>query len=41
MSISNLAEMLQYQGRYEAAEAMNRRVLDGNVKVLGREHPTY
>lgn len=31
--------MLQYQGKYEAAEAMNRRALEGKEKVLGTEHP--
>ena len=31
--------MLQYQGKYEEAEQMNRRALEGYEKVLGREHP--
>jgi Tetratricopeptide repeat len=31
--------ILRDQGRYEEAEAMNRRALDGREKVLGREHP--
>lgn len=38
-SVSNLAGVLQYQGKYEAAEAMNRRALEGREKVLGKEHP--
>jgi tetratricopeptide (TPR) repeat protein len=29
--------LLRYQGKYEAAEEMNRRVLAGSEKVLGRE----
>ncbi|KAH0555788.1 hypothetical protein GP486_006269, partial [Trichoglossum hirsutum] len=28
------------QGKYEEAEAMNRRALDGKEKVLGKEHPS-
>ena len=31
---------LQYQGKYEEAEAMNRRALDGREKVLGRSIQT-
>jgi tetratricopeptide (TPR) repeat protein len=29
----------QYQGKYEEAEAINRRAPDGREKVLGEEHP--
>ena len=38
-SIDNLASVLRFQGKYEAAETMNRRALEGYEKVLGREHP--
>jgi len=38
-SVSNLASLLQHQGKYEAAEEMNRRALEGYEKVLGAEHP--
>ncbi len=31
--------MLQDQGKYEAAEEMNRRALKRREKVLGLEHP--
>ncbi|TKA68778.1 hypothetical protein B0A55_09572 [Friedmanniomyces simplex] len=34
-----LALVLQYQGKYEAAEEINRRALEGSEKVLGKEHP--
>ena len=37
--MSNLALVLQYQGKYEAAETMNRRALEGREKVLGKEYP--
>jgi hypothetical protein len=37
-TVSNLASLLQDQGKYEEAEAMNRRVLEGREKVLGKEH---
>lgn len=37
--MSNLALVLQSQGKYEAAEAMNRRALEGYEKALGNEHP--
>jgi tetratricopeptide (TPR) repeat protein len=30
---------LQYQGKYEEAEMINRRALDGREKVLGEKHP--
>lgn len=35
---SNLASVLRYQGRYKAAEEMNRRALEGYEKLLGKEH---
>ena len=38
-SMSNLVGLLQYQSKYEAAEEMNRRVLEGRKKALGKEHP--
>ncbi|KAL8646144.1 MAG: hypothetical protein Q9210_006299, partial [Variospora velana] len=38
-SVSNLASVLQDQGKYEEAEQMSRRALDGREKVLGTEHP--
>ncbi|KAL8763279.1 MAG: hypothetical protein Q9194_007383 [Teloschistes cf. exilis] len=38
-SVSNLALVLQDQGKYDEAERMNRRALDGYEKVLGKEHP--
>ena len=38
-SLSDLARVLQYQGKYEAAETMNRRALEGYEEVLGKEHP--
>jgi len=31
--------MLQYQGKYEEAEQINRRALEGYEKALGKEHP--
>jgi tetratricopeptide (TPR) repeat protein len=31
--------VLQNQGKYEAAEEMNRRALEGQEKVMGMEHP--
>ncbi|KXJ84799.1 P-loop containing nucleoside triphosphate hydrolase protein, partial [Microdochium bolleyi] len=34
-SVSILALVLQYQGKYEEAEMMNRRALDGREKALG------
>jgi hypothetical protein len=37
-SINNLASLLQYQGEYETAEAMNRRGLEWREKALGLEH---
>ena len=38
-SVSNLASVLQHQSKYEEAERINRRALDGYKKVLGEEHP--
>lgn len=38
-SVSKVALLLQYQGKYEAAEEIDRRALDGCEKVLGKEHP--
>jgi tetratricopeptide (TPR) repeat protein len=38
-SMSKLAAALYCQGKYEAAEAMSRRVLELREKVLGLEHP--
>jgi hypothetical protein len=31
--------VLESQGKYDEAEAMHRRALEGSEKVLGREHP--
>jgi hypothetical protein len=31
--------VLRYQGKYEEAEQMNRRALEGYEKALGKEHP--
>jgi Tfp pilus assembly protein PilF len=31
--------VLESQGKYEEAEAMHRRALEGREKVLGPEHP--
>jgi tetratricopeptide (TPR) repeat protein len=38
-SVYNLALVLQYQGKYEAAEEMHWRALKGREKVLGVKHP--
>jgi len=38
-SLSLLAVVLRCQGKYEAAEEMNRRALQGREKALGVEHP--
>ncbi len=38
-SVSNLASVLQDQGKYEAAERMNRQALKGKEKALGTDHP--
>jgi hypothetical protein len=37
--IDVLASILQYQGKYEDAEQLNRRALEGSEKALGEEHP--
>ena len=37
--MSNLALVLDSQGKYEEAEAMNRQTLERREKVLGLEHP--
>ncbi|KAF2872037.1 hypothetical protein BDV95DRAFT_628482 [Massariosphaeria phaeospora] len=34
-----LGTVLERQGKYDEAEAMHRRDLEGSEKVLGREHP--
>jgi hypothetical protein len=39
MSMSNLVRVLDRQGRYKEAEAMNRETLALNRKVLRPEHP--
>jgi hypothetical protein len=31
--------VLQDLGKYEAAEEMNRRALEGREKTLGKKHP--
>jgi tetratricopeptide (TPR) repeat protein len=36
--VKNLAEVLQAQGEYEAAEELFQRALEGWEKVLGKEH---
>jgi hypothetical protein len=38
-SMSNLAGVLDSQGKYGEAEAMNRQTLARREKVLGPEHP--
>ena len=40
-SLGMLALVLQAQGKYAAAEEMNRRALEGYEKVLGRDHPIH
>ena len=37
-SVSQLARVLQHQGKYEAAEELHRRALEGMEKALGRDH---
>jgi len=39
-SVSNLALVFRGQGKYEAAEEMNRRAPAGYEKVLGVERPS-
>ena len=38
-ALSLHASVLNEQGKYEAAEEMNQRALEGSEKVLGKEHP--
>jgi tetratricopeptide (TPR) repeat protein len=38
-SVHMLALVLQYQGKYEQAEQLNRRALAGREKELGENHP--
>ena len=38
-TMSNLALVLRYQGKFEAAEKMNLRALRGSEKVLGKSTP--
>ncbi|KAF1935581.1 hypothetical protein EJ02DRAFT_484297 [Clathrospora elynae] len=38
--MSNLAQVLESQGKYEDAESMNRQTLALKETVLGREHPS-
>jgi Tfp pilus assembly protein PilF len=38
-SVNQLGLVLASQRKYEEAEAMYRRALDGSEKVLGAEHP--
>jgi tetratricopeptide (TPR) repeat protein len=37
--VSNLALVLRSQGKYEEAEKLNRRALEGREKELGVRHP--
>jgi hypothetical protein len=39
-SVSNLATILQSQGKYEEAESMNQRALEGFEKALGKNTRT-
>ncbi|KAH0559111.1 hypothetical protein GP486_004323 [Trichoglossum hirsutum] len=39
-SMSNLASLLDNQGKYERAEEMHQQALDGYEKLLGKEHPS-
>jgi len=39
LSVISLAWVLRDQGKYEAAEEMNRRALDVGERILGPEHP--
>jgi hypothetical protein len=38
-SVSTLAQVLQYQGKYEEAETLNRQALEGRKRELGERHP--
>lgn len=37
--VNNLGSVLSRLGKYEEAEAMQRRALEGREKALGAEHP--
>ena len=37
--VNSLAMVLHDQGKYEAAEAIQQRVVEGHEKVLGKAHP--
>jgi len=39
VSLGILALVLESQGKYEQAEEMKRRALEGSEKALGKEHP--
>jgi hypothetical protein len=39
MSMNNLAGVLRDQGKYNEAEQMRREVVEGQERVLGKEHP--
>ncbi|KAH8724011.1 hypothetical protein GQ44DRAFT_596102, partial [Phaeosphaeriaceae sp. PMI808] len=39
-SVSNLALVLQDQGKYEEAEKLSRRALEGREKELGVHYPS-
>ena len=41
LDISILRLLLQYQRKYEAAEEIYRRALEGSKKALGKEHPQH
>ena len=38
--MSNLASVLQHQGKYEEAEQMNQQALERREKALRKEHPS-
>ena len=38
-SVSQLRSVLSRQGKYDEAEAMHRRALEGYEKALGLKHP--
>lgn len=37
-NLSVYTESMQYRSKYETAEEMNQRALEGKVKVLGKDH---
>jgi hypothetical protein len=39
ISMSNLAQVLGRQGKYQASEAIQRKTLFEREEVLGKEHP--